>query len=201
MRANSRLFLFVVVLFSITTLVTGQTSKKAETPVKKNLRERCLAAIETNEILPAKRETLKENVMNLELGGGNYHFEFAKSDGSKYFCQMCDDTNPAVDCGMLGLRLIFRPGEGEAQDLPAELDRKCSYFLQKELQEPGARIDHALVDRMQIDAKHTDTRWVYSIHVDEKEYRCVIRKSDGSFRVERKDGEDDWRALAAGTMF
>ena len=61
-------------------------------------------------------------------------------------------------------------------------------------------VNHDLVKRITINPAHTDTRWVYKMGLDGEEFQCVIRKSDGSFRVERKQGED-WRPLAAGTLF
>ncbi len=189
------------ILFVLAVGVSNTTSEDASKPaassVKQILRDRCFAAIEASEV-PAKRNTLKES--SLELGEGRYMFEFHKPDGGSFFCQICDETNRSLDCGTLGLRLTHRPAGGESKDLPAELDRKCAYFLQKEITSPRREIDHELVQRIRITPDHTDTRWVYQMSLDGGEFRCVIRKSDGSFRVERQEG-DDWRPMAAGTMF
>ena len=57
-----------------------------------------------------------------------------------------------------------------------------------------------MVQRIQITPDHTDSRWVYQMKLDDGQFRCVIRKSDCSFRVERQEG-DDWRPIAAGVMF
>ena len=116
---------------------------------------------------------------------------------------ICDDGNPANhSCGSIGLELTWRPKEGELKRLPAELDRKCAYFLQKEMKphEEALLIDHAIVKRIQVKADHTETRWVYKMELDGNAFRCVIRKSDGNFRVERQNG-DDWRPIAAGVLF
>ena len=181
----------ILVLMSLPTL--------AFSAVKDDLRERCLAAIESSGA-GAKRSELKATVM--DLPGGKYMFEFKDAAGGSFFCDICEDNNPKVQCGTIGLRLMHRPKDGEADDLPAELDKKCTYFLQKELSENKSAMDvnHDLVKRTTITPAHTDTRWVYKMGLDGEEFQCVIRKSDGSFRVERKQGED-WRPLAAGTLF
>jgi hypothetical protein len=165
--------------------------------VKQVLRERCFAAIAAND--PAvKPSTLKETI-GMESGGGHYLFELKQADGARFVCQICDEANPAVDCGMLGLRLAHQPAGGETRDLPAELDRKCAYFLQKEVTRSPA-VNRAMVQRIRITPDHTDRSWLYMMNLDEKEYRCVVRKSDGNFRVEAKQG-DTWRPIAAGVLF
>jgi hypothetical protein len=167
--------------------------------VKSGLRDRCLAAIESTD-LQVKRNQLKDTV--IDIPGGKYMFEFKNAAGDSFFCDICDDTNPAVQCGMIGLRLVHRPKDGEAKDMPAELDKKCAYFLQKELSKnkSAMEVNHELVKRIVTTPSHTDTRWVYRMELDGEPFQCVIRKSDGSFRVERKQG-DEWLPMAAGVLF
>ena len=179
-------------------LAAGAASLQLEsTPVKQALRARCLAAIAAND--PAvKPSTLKETI-GMESGGGHYLFELKQADGARFVCQVCDESNPSVDCGMLGLRLAHQPAGGETRDLPAELDRKCAYFLQKEVTRSPA-VNQAVVRRIRITPDHTDRSWLYLMVLDEKDYRCVVRKSDGNFRVEAKTGET-WRPIATGILF
>ncbi len=165
--------------------------------VKQALRARCLAAIAANDP-SAKASTLKET-MGMESGGGHYLFELKQPNGARFVCQVCDEANPKLDCGMLGLRLAHQPAGGEMRDLPAELDRKCAYFLQKEVTRSPA-INHAMIQRIRITPDHTDKSWLYMMNLDEKEYRCVVRKSDGNYRVETRTG-DTWRAIATGILF
>ncbi len=164
------------------------------------LRNRCLAAIvESGQ--PATVKDLHETT--IPLGDSGFLFQFADAAGATFSCQICDDDNPAVHaCGSIGLELTWRPKDGELKRLPAELDKKCTYFLQKEMKphEEALFIDHAIVKRITVTADHTDTRWVYKMELDGNPYRCVIRKNDGNFRVERGNG-DDWRPIAAGILF
>jgi hypothetical protein len=164
------------------------------------LHDRCVAAINASG-QPADVKALHETT--IALGESGFLFQFADAAGATFSCQICDDANPAVHaCGSIGLELTWRPKEGELKRLPAELDRKCVYFLQKEMKahEEALFIDHAIVKRIQVNADHTDTRWVYKMELDGNAFRCVIRKSDGNFRVERQNG-DDWRPIAAGILF
>ncbi|HSE42050.1 MAG TPA: hypothetical protein VLH08_14895 [Acidobacteriota bacterium] len=188
-----RQFPLFILVFAISAVTFAASPKTA-------LRDRCLFAID-NSGVAADRKTLKESVIEIP-GGGKYMFEFKQPDGGSFFCDICDDANPAVECGTIGLRLVHRPKDGEAHDLPAELDKKCSYFLQKELSEDKSamKVNHELVKRIVIQPQHTDSRWVYKMSLDSQEYQCVIRKSDGSFRVEEKRG-DEWRPLANGVLF
>ena len=145
-----------------------------------------------------KASSLKETI-GMEAGGGHYLFELKQADGARFVCQVCDEANPSIDCGTLGLRLAYQPPGGDTRDLPAELDRKCSYFLQKEVTRSPA-VNQAVVRRIRITPDHTDRNWLYMMALDEKAYRCVIRKSDGNFRVEAKTG-DTWRPIATGILF
>jgi hypothetical protein len=187
-----------LVAFGLMMLVPDvANAQKSETPVKHALRARCFAAITAND--PAvKLSTLNETI-GMEAGDGHYLFEFKQADGARFVCQICDEANPTVDCGTLGLRLGQQPAGGEMPDLPAELDRKCAYFLQKEVTRSAA-VNRAVVQRIRIMPDHTDRSWLYMMVLDEKDYRCVVRKSDGNFRVEAKQG-DTWRPIAAGVMF
>ena len=166
-------------------------------PVEQVLRERCLAAITSND--PAVKAGSLKETMAIESGGGHYLFEWKQADGARFVCQVCDEANPSLDCGMLGLRLAYQPAGGSIRDLPAELDRKCAYFLQKEVTRSPA-VNHALVRRIRITPDHTDRNWLYMMTLDEKDYRCVVRKSDGNFRVEARTG-DTWRPIATGILF
>ena len=190
---------FAALAFGMTVLAAGPANEPQGQgpPVKQVLRDRCLAAITAHD--PAvKASTLKETI-GMESGGGHYLFELKQADGARYVCQVCDDTNPKADCGTIGLRLAYQPAGGETRDLPAELDRKCAYFLQKEVTKSPA-VNHAVVRRIRITPDHTDRNWLYMMVLDEKDYRCVVRKSDGNFRVEAKTG-DTWRPIATGILF
>ena len=165
--------------------------------VKQSLRARCDAAIAAYDPT-TKPSTLKETI-GMESGGGNYLFELKQPDGGRFVCQICDEATPGVDCPTLGLRLGHQPAGGEMRDLPAELDRKCAYFLQKEVTRSPA-VNRAMVQRIRTTADHTDKSWLYMMNLDDKEYRCVVRKNDGNFRVEAKSG-DTWRPIAAGILF
>ena len=166
--------------------------------VKQTLRNRCFAAIEASTV-PAKRNTLKET-LGMDLGSGRFMFQWDQPEGGQFTCQICDDSNPELDCKDMGLRLAYRPKGGEVKDLPAELDLKCEYFLQKEIHGGTPDVDHDIVKRIKITPDHSEKSWLYHMSVDNTEYRCVIRKSDGNFRVEEKKG-DDWRPIAAGMLF
>jgi len=188
-----RLFLLSIFLFSFGTAHAGGSNQAA-------LHQRCVTAIAASG-QPANVKALKQTT--IALGESGFLFQFADKDGGTFSCQICDDGNPSVHaCGSIGLELSYRPKDGEMQKLPAELDRKCTYFLQKEMKPRGEAlfIDHAIVGRIHLTADHTDTRWVYNMELDGNPYRCVIRKSDGTFRVESKRGED-WRPIANGVLF
>jgi len=172
--------------------------------VETTLHDRCTAAIAASG-QPGDANALKQS-MNVPMGEQGYLFQFTDAAGGTFSCQICDDANPAVHaCGSMGLELSYRPKDGEMKRLPAELEKKCVYFLQKEVNQrahPGADpfIDHALVQRIHSSAEHTETRWVYNMALDGDAYRCVVRKNDGNFRVEKQTGAD-WRPIAAGVLF
>ena len=188
------LFALLATLFTLHATTASAASQSA-------LRDRCTAAIAASgQGVDAGK--LKQS-MAVSLGESGFLFQFADKVGGTFTCQICDDANPAVHgCGSIGLDLSYRPKAGEMQKLPAELDKKCSYFLQKEVRPPGDApfVDLAIVKRIHTTAEHTDTRWVYNMELDGNPYRCVIRKSDGSFRLESRKG-GDWRPIANGVLF
>jgi hypothetical protein len=173
--------------------------KAANSAVKKALGERCRAAI-ADSGQGASPAALQETAT--QLSASRYLFQYADPAGGSFTCQACDEADPKVNCGVMGAMLTYTPKGGSPKQLPAEFDRKCVYHLQHELMpgDSGVFIDHALVGRTRVAPAHTDARWVYRLELDGREYRCVIRKSDWSFRLEGRAG-DTWRGLVAGTMF
>jgi hypothetical protein len=164
------------------------------------LHDRCLAAIVASG-QSARPKALKQST--IPMGESGFIFQFADAEGGTFSCQICDDANPAVHaCGSIGLELSYRPKDGEMKRLPAELDKKCTYFLQKEMKprDEAAFIDHAIVGRIHVTPDHSDKSWVYNMELDGNPYRCVVRKSDGNFRVDKRNG-DDWRPIANGVLF
>ncbi len=166
---------------------------------KQELRARCLSAIDES---GARTGDGKFRESAIDLAASGFLFQFDEPGGGTFFCQICDDTTPAIECGAVGLTLNHRPAGGESTALPAELDRKCAWHLHREVGDRAGRekIQHALLARIAVVPAHTDTRWVYRMTLDGESYRCVVRRTDGSFRVEQQAGED-WRALAAGIFF
>ena len=166
----------------------------------KAARARCLAAINAD-IVEVNRAGLKET-MYVPIPEHSHLFQFTAADGGVFSCQFCDDHDPAAACPTMGIDLAYRAAGGELVRLPAELERKCLYDLQQELGTVDERltIKYDLLERVKTTPSHTDTRFVYAMALDGNDYRCVIRKSDGSYRVEQREGEK-WRALAAGTFF
>jgi len=120
----------------------------------------------------------------------------------EFSCQVCDDTDPGVNCGTMGLQLSHKGADGESINLPAELGRKCEYTLQKEISTAtdGSFIDHALVARIKTREVPNDKRYVFEHEVDGQTFRCVIRKSDLNFTLERRIGDDKWRGMIGGVM-
>jgi hypothetical protein len=189
-----RILFALISLFALHTAIAAGSSQAA-------LHDRCVTAIAASG-QPANTKALKETT--IPMGESGFLFQFADRDGGTFTCQICDDGNPAVHaCGSIGLELSYRPKDGEMKKLPAELDKKCTYFLQKELRSPASTpfIDHAMVKKIHVtEDGSTDSRWVYKMDYDNGAYRCVVRKSDGSFRVEVQAG-NDWKVLANGVLF
>ena len=96
--------------------------------VKDDLRERCLAAIESSGA-GAKRSELKATVM--DLPGGKYMFEFKDAAGGSFFCDICEDNNPKVQCGNIGLRLMHRPKDGEATIFQRNWTKNARIFCKR----------------------------------------------------------------------
>lgn len=188
-----RLLLTLIFLLPLTTAHAAGNTQAA-------LHQRCVAAIAASG-QPADLKTLKQTT--IPMGESGFLFQFAAADGGTFTCQICDDGNPANHaCGSIGLELSWRPKDGELQRLPAELDKKCTYFLQKEMKPRSDTqfINHEIASRIHVTPDHSDKSWVYQMELDGNPYRCVIRKSDGNFRVEGKKG-DEWRPIAAGVLF
>jgi hypothetical protein len=174
----------------------------AAASLQNTLHERCVTAIGASG-QAADMKALKGST--IPLGEEGFLFQFSDAAGGTFSCQACDDINPAaVGCASLGVELSYRPKDGEMKRLPAEIDRKCTFYLQKEiaLRSGGSNpfINHDVVKRIHISADNSDTRWVYNMELDGNAYRCVVRRNDGSFRVEKQTGAD-WRPIAAGSMF
>ncbi len=166
--------------------------------VEIQLQERCLASVEAS----GYTDDLDALEMSSrQLSASRYQFEFTGSEG-RFDCQVCDDADPSVNCGTMGLRLSFTAPQGEPLHLPAELDRKCLYALQKEVSQAtdGSFIDHELVARITTREIPNDQRYVFEHDLDGGHYRCVIRKRDMSYRLERRGGDGEWRALVGGIM-
>jgi len=190
-----RMLAMLILLFACCSSVFAAGS------MQDTLHDRCVAAIAASG-KNADPKALKVQVT--PTGTTGFFFQFEDAAGGTFFCQICDDENPAAldSCGSIGLRLSYRPKDGDGSDLPAELEKKCAYFLQKEVnprKDPHST-DLAMIKRVHITPDHTDKRWVYQMELDGKPYRCVIRKSDGDFSVDRKNGED-WRPIAGGKLF
>ena len=189
-----RLLLALILMHSLTTTAHAAGNTQSA------LQQRCVAAIGASG-QPANIKALKQTT--IPMGESGFLFQFTGADGGTFTCQICDDGNPANHaCGSIGLELSYRPKDAEMQKLPAELDKKCTYFLQKEIKPRSDTqfIDHAIAARIHVTPDHSDKSWVYQMELDGSPYRCVIRKSDGNFRLESKKG-DEWRPIAGGVLF
>lgn len=134
------------------------------------------------------------------MGAYGYLFTYLQSDG-EFVCKVCGPQVPRNTCSALGLDLSFgQPGQPH-RDLPAELDLKCIDALQSGLRQPGTtrEVDHGHAARVALTPQHTATRWVYAMAVDGAEYRCVIRRHDMGYLLDRKV-KGEWKSLASGRM-
>lgn len=169
----------------------------AAADVQGRLDQRCTKAIQTSG-RPSQPALWKRQ--SYAMGAYGYVFMYEQPDG-EFVCQACDEDANGSDCPVLGVRLSFGPPGGYHADVPAELDRKCLDALQSSLRPRGAHkgVNFDLVRRVQVSPQHTDARWVYALQVDGAEYRCVIRRQDMSYAVDRKAGVE-WKSVALGTM-
>ncbi len=176
----------------------SESDKASVVGLQKKLGDRCVKAIEQSGHT-ANTAQLKQSAK--QLSAGRFAFEYAQNDG-KFACTACDDTDPNGSCGTIGVILSFVPSQGEAKKLPAEFDRKCIDSLQRRLKDQSDKkfIDYELVKRITLTEQHTDTRWAYFMNVDGGEYRCVIRKTDWNYSLDRKRG-GDWDGIVGGKMF
>ena len=127
--------------------------------------------------------------------------ELSDATGS-FVCQACDDMDPKVQCGTMGVMLSFRGVDGSHLKLPAEIRQKCEYFLQEETMSghAGVFIDQAIVRRIRTREVPNDKRYVYEHELDGASYRCVVRKSDLTFSLERRQADGTWRGMIGGFM-
>jgi hypothetical protein len=119
-------------------LLSSRRSHAGERPTRARrpqaaARPRCASAASPRSRQRRARRAQASAENAYDAGPGNYLFEFKQPDGSSFFCQICDDHDDRTQCLSLGLNLSHRPAQGEQRQLPAELDRKCVYYLQKEL--------------------------------------------------------------------
>ena len=78
---------------------------------KAALRTRCIEAVDAS---GARAGSGKLAESAIDLGPSGFLFQFEEAGGGTFFCQICDDTNPAVECGSVGLTLNHRPADGES---------------------------------------------------------------------------------------
>ena len=134
------------------------------------------------------------------MGAFGYLFMYDQADG-QFICQVCDELAPGSSCASMGTMLSFKPTEGGAKTLLSELDLKCVDSLQRRIKDSDEKqfIDTEIVKRIVVTPMHTDARWAYRMVLGDEEFRCVIRRSDASYVVERKRG-NDWQGISAGRM-
>lgn len=171
-----------------------------------NLAARCDAAIESAEFdgKPALTVSSYKRAAT-KLMEGEYLFEYKQSQKQQYTCRVCADNDEGLNCGfMMGALVEFTAPDAGALPVPAELDRKCVGALQKELQGRQSQqfVDHALVKRIAVLPIHTAKSYVYQLTVAPTQdlYRCVVRKKDLTYQVDRVDGDGHFSGMAAGVM-
>lgn len=135
------------------------------------------------------------------LSASHILVELSDAKGS-FICQVCDEMDPKVQCGTMGMMLSFRGADGTHLHLPAEIQQKCEYHLQKEMMSgnAGMFIDQATVRRIRTREVPNDKRYVYEHELDGASYRCVVRRSDLSFSLERRAADGTWRGMVGGIM-
>lgn len=183
-------------LAALTQSVTSEESIR-RSKVQADLEKRCQIAVEKS----GKSENFTELKMTTKLLSASRYLVSFNSDKSSFSCQVCDDMDPNINCGTMGLMLSFSTHSSDQISLPAELDRKCVFHLQKALSsESNSFIDHELVKRVKTREVINDGRYVYLHELDGRSFRCVIRKKDMNYRVERQLGGGKWQSLATGKM-
>lgn len=165
---------------------------------QKRLEARCAAAVAASG-QGADPATLTRKVT--PLSASRILVELSDAKGS-YVCQVCDEMDPKVQCGTMGVMLSFRGADGSNVNLPAEIQQKCEYYLQKEMMDgdSGVFIDQAIVRRIRTREVPNDKRYVYEHELDGDSYRCVVRKSDLSFSLEHREADGTWRGMVGGIM-
>lgn len=183
-------------LASLTQSITPEESLRHST-VQANLEKRCQVAVEAS----GKLEDVSALKMTTKLLSASRYLVSFNADESSFSCTICDDTDPNINCGTMGLLLSYRDQGGNQISLPAEMDRKCVFSLQKVLSSRSSSfIDHELVKRVKTREVLNDRRYVYIHELDGQSFRCVIRKKDMNFRVERQIKDGKWQGLATGIM-
>jgi hypothetical protein len=172
--------------------------KAAASGTRERLQARCSAAVAASG-QGADPARLQRKVT--PLSASRILVELSDASGS-FVCQVCDEMDPKVQCGTMGVMLSFRGADGSQLSLPAEIRQKCEYHLQKEVMpgDAGVFIDQAIVRRIQTREVPNDKRYVYEHELDGASYRCVVRKSDLSFSLERRLPDGQWRGLVGGIM-
>jgi len=184
-------------LAALTSSVSPAEQAHAAT-VRGALEQRCDAAItasghaQSAAVLKKKTTPLSASRILVEAGNADGTFQ----------CQVCDEDDAAVNCGTMGLMLSYRSAAGDSVHLPAELERKCVYHVQKEAMadDAGVFIDHEIVRRIHTRAIPSEKRHVFEHELDGRTFRCVVRKSDLSFALEYDDGSGQWHGLVAGIL-
>lgn len=166
--------------------------------VQSKLEARCAAAV-TASGQGADAKALKKKVT--PLSASRILVELSDAKGS-FVCQVCDDEDPKVNCGTMGLMLSYRGADGSNLNLPAEIERKCVGSLQKEVMDDdaGVFIDHDIVKRIVTREIPNDKRYVFEHQLDGETYRCVVRKGDLNFTLEHQGGDGEWHGLVGGIL-
>jgi hypothetical protein len=165
--------------------------------MKKQLEGRCDAAIASSGKVMGKASSRQVTLLSAS------RFLVQQADkGGEFSCQVCDEDDPKINCGSMGVLLSYTPKGGTPMNLPAELDRKCIFNLQRNLMDDdaGSFIDHEIVRNITTQRQETDTRIVYTHSYEGSTYRCVIRKSDFSYSLDEQQGAQ-WVPIAAGVMW
>lgn len=175
----------------------GAPQAAATQDVVAQLDQRCVKAIESSG-QAAQPATWTRG--STPMGAYGHLFTYRQPDG-EFVCTVCAPQVRGSACASLGLSLSFgQPGQAH-RELPAELDLKCIDALQSGLRRRGSVhvVDHGHAARVVVTPQHTDTRWVFALAVDGADYRCVIRRQDGGYLLDRKV-HGEWKSLASGRM-